>query len=151
MSDGELDARVRSAIAASIRGQGAIPTIADVAAALGQAPAAIDASFARMIDQHVFIPRVGSHEIHAYDPFCADPTDFRVQADGRQWWAICGWDALGVPPALGTSGTLEAHCGDCGDPIRIEVGPDGQATGPSGTVLQVGVPAREFWKDIYVT
>lgn len=151
MSDAGLDTAVRATIATAIRGRNAIPTIAEVAADLSENAAAVDASFARMIEQHVFIPRQGSHEIYAYDPFCADPTDFRVRADGRSWWAICGWDALGVPPALGTSGTVEARCGDCGEAIRVEVGPDGDAEGPAGTVLQIGVPARDFWTDIYFT
>jgi hypothetical protein len=125
--------------------------VADVAAELGRQAFAIDASFARLAEGRVFIARKGSHEIYAYNPFCADRTDFRVRSGGREWWAICGWDALGIAPALGTTGTVDAPCGDCREPIHIDVGPAGDATSPSGAVLQVGVPAREFWKDIYFT
>lgn len=147
----DLDRDVRIAIARSIRDRGAIPSIADVARDLGRDVPVVDASFARQIEQHVFIPRPGAHEIHAYDPFCVGPTDFRARAAGRDWWAICGWDALGVAPALGTTGAVDARCGDCGEPIRIDVGLGGQASAATEVVLQVGVPARRFWSDIYFT
>lgn len=138
---------MRAAIAESIRERGAIPTIAEVAVRLGRPAAAIDASFARMIDGHVFIPQPTSHEIFAYNPFCVGPTNFTVRAAGREWWAICGWDALGIPPALGTEGLVETTCGDgCGERIRIEVGLEGRATGEA--VWHTGVPARQAWEDI---
>lgn len=151
LDDAGFDHDVRGAIARSIRELGRIPTIADTAAALGRDLAAVEASFVRMIEGHVFIPRAGSHEIYAYDPFCADQTDFHVTAGGRDWWAICGWDALGLPPALGTTGTIEARCADCEKPIVVEVGLAGTARALAGAVLQIGVPARDFWKDIYFT
>jgi hypothetical protein len=151
VNDDDLDRAVRVAVGRSIREGGVIPTIAQVADELGRQVTEVDAAFARMTAAHVFIPREGSHEIYAYDPFCVGPTDFRVRADDRDWWAICGWDALGIPPALGTRGTIDARCGDCREPIRVEVGADGTATAPVGTVLQVGVPARAFWDDIYFT
>jgi hypothetical protein len=146
-----LDTDVRGAIADAIQERGAIPSIADVALDLGRDGSVVDASFARLIERHVFTPRKGSHEIYAFHPFCVGVTEFRVQADKREWWAICGWDALGIPPALGTTGTVDTRCGDCGQPIHIDVGREGQATGPEGAVLLVGVPARDFWKDIYFT
>jgi hypothetical protein len=151
MDQADLDNDVRAAIASSIRERGIIPSVGDVASHLRLRASLVDSSFARLADQHVFSPRSGSHEIHAYHPFCADPTDFLVRADGREWWAVCGWDALGIAPALGTTGTVETRCGDCEEPIHIDVGLAGDATAPLSAVLQVGVPAREFWKDIDFT
>ena len=143
---------MRASIGRWIRGRGAIPLIAEIASDTSMDAEAVDASFVRMIEGHVFIPGHGSHEIYAYDPFCVGPTDFRVRADGRDWWAICGWDALGIPPALGVAGTVEARCADgCGEPIRIETGPGGAAVAGGRPVLHVGVPARAFWDDIYFT
>lgn len=146
-----LDTDVRVSIADAIRQRGAIPSIAEVSRELGRDLAVVDASFARLIERHVFTPRQGSHEIYAFHPFCVGPTEFRVQADKREWLAICGWDALGIAPALGTTGAVDTSCGDCGEPIHIDVGREGQATAPSDAVLLVGVPARDFWKDIYFT
>ena len=146
-----IDRAVRKAIAEAIRRRGAVPTIAAIAADMDMAEDAVRASFDRMIAAHVFIPHPGSSEIYAYNPFCAERTDFRVRADGRAWWGICGWDALGIPAALGVAGTVETSCADCGERITVDVDRDGIATSATGAVLHVGVPAKEFWRDIYHT
>lgn len=146
-----FDRDVRRAIAAAIRDRGEIPTIAQVAVSLERDRSEIEAAFQRMIEGRVFIPRDQSTEILAYNPFCAESTDFLVTAARRTWWAICAWDALGVPPALGVTGTIDARCADCAEPLRIEVGLGGTASAPEHAVMQVGTPARDFWKDIYRT
>jgi hypothetical protein len=149
--DAAFDGRVREAIATSIRRRGAVPTIAQVASDLGQDGSSVRASFDRMVAAHVFIPKRGSSEIYAYNPFCAERTDFRVWSDGREWWAICGWDALGIPAALGVAGTVESSCADCGERVIIHVDRDGTPSSSGGAVLHVGVRAVDFWKDIYFT
>ena len=152
MSDeAAFDRDVRTAIVEAIRRRGAVPTIATVAADMSADEAAVRASFDRMIATHVFIARHDSSEIYAYNPFCAEKTDFRVRADGRAWWAVCGWDALGIPAALGVAGTIETACADCGDRVVVDIDRDGIATTASGAVLHVGVPAKDFWNDIYFT
>ncbi|HEV8228765.1 MAG TPA: organomercurial lyase [Candidatus Limnocylindria bacterium] len=151
MPDAEIDREVRIAIARSIRTRGRIPKIADVASEMAIAGATVDASFARMIEGHVFVPQKGSHEIYAYDPFCVGPTDFFVTAADRVWFAICAWDALGIPAALGSDGVIETHCGDCNEPIVVRVDADGVADVRDWTVMQIGVAPRDFWKDIYYT
>jgi len=147
----DFDRGVRAAIARAIRERGVIPTMAEVALTLGRDGSEIEAAFLRMIDGRVFIPRRRSLEILAYNPFCSEQTNFAVTAANRTWWAICAWDALGVPPALGVPGTIDARCPDCTDQIWIEVGVEGRATAPEHTVMQVATPARDFWKNIYRT
>lgn len=149
--DDAVDRRVREAIASSIRRRGSIPTMAQVATDLPADPAVVRASFARMIAAHVFIPLRDSSEIYAYNPFCSEHTDFRVRSDGREWWALCAWDALGIPAALGAAGRVETTCNDCGEPVVIDVDRDGTATASPGVVMSVGVRAADFWKDIYFT
>src|SRR6266849_7527705 len=151
MTDADDDREVRIAIARSIKTRGKIPTIAAVAADMGKDIATVDASFARMIEARVFIPKKDSHEIYAYDPFCVGPTDFFVTAAGRVWFGICAWDALGIPAALGEAGVVETHCADCNESLVVDVDADGATEVQTWTVMQVGVPARDFWKDIYFT
>lgn len=108
------------------------------------------AAFERLAAAKVFIARPGSSETLAFNPFAADPTEFRVTAGGRDWWAICAWDALGFPAALGADGAIAAKCGDCGDAIELRVR-RGAVDGPAGVVLQFGLPALAWWKDIIFT
>ena len=150
-ADDAVDRRVREAIASSIRRRGSVPTMAQVATDLHADAATVRASFERMIAAHVFIPMRDSSEIYSYNPFCAEHTDFRVRSDGREWWALCGWDALGIPAALGAAGRVETTCLDCGEAVVIDVDRDGTATASPGTVMNVGVRAVDFWKDIYFT
>lgn len=149
--DDEFDARVREAIVASIRNRGAVPTIAQVASDMGADEPSVRASFDRMIAAHVFIPQRDSSEILSYNPFSAEKTDFRVRSGGREWWALCGWDALGIPAALGVAGRVESFCTDCGEPVVIDVDRDGTPSSNGGAVLHVGVRALDFWNDIYHT
>jgi hypothetical protein len=151
MTDTDFDREVRIVIARSIKTRGKVPTIAAVAAELSKDIETVDASFARMIEGHVFIARKDSHEIFTYNPFCAEPTDFFVTAAGRVWFGICAWDALGIPAALGEAGVVETHCPDCDESLVVEVDADGGTELQTWTVMQVGVPARDFWKDIYFT
>lgn len=150
MSEGS-DQRVKEAIAMSIRSRGLIPTIAQVASDLGTTEDEVDASFERLAAAHVFIPQRGSREIYAYNPFCAGPTDFQVDAGGRTFWAICGWDALGIPAALGIAGEIRTACPDCREPLTVSVSENGRARSATPVVFRVDVPAREFWADIYFT
>jgi hypothetical protein len=151
MADADDDREVRIAIARSIKTRGKIPTIATVAADLGKDVASVDASFARLADGRVFRPRKGSHEIYAYSPFSAVPTDFFVTAGGRVWFAVDAWDALGIPAALGEAGVIETHCADCDESLVVEVEANGATELQTWTVMQVGVRARDFWKDIDYT
>jgi hypothetical protein len=146
-----FDRRAREAIASSIRRRGNVPTIAQVATDLHVDGAMARASFDRMIAARVFIPQRDSSEIYSYSPFCAEHTDFRIRSDGREWWALCGWDALGIPAALGAAGRVETSCVDCGESIVIDVDRDGTAVASPGTVMNIGVRALDFWKDIYFT
>lgn len=160
-SEADFDRRVRGAIAEAIRNRGVVPSIREVSNALAIDRSEVEASFRRMIDGRVFIPQERSIEILSYNPFAVDETSFKVTAAGRTWWAICAWDALGIPAALGAAGAIDARCGDCADPIRVEVGESGETTAlapaetgwseSSDVVMQVGIPARDFWKNIYTT
>jgi len=144
------DREVRIAIAAETQGGGAIPAAADVAARLGITTDDALAAFRRLYAARVLILDEATGEILAYDPFSTGPTDFPISAAGREWWGICGWDALGIPAALRSDGTLRTHCGDCGEPLEVTV-TAGTVSGPEGTVLQIGLPALQWWKDIRFT
>jgi hypothetical protein len=82
-------------------------------------------------------------------PFSAVPTAFRVDADGRSWYANCAWDAFGICAALDVDGRIETTCADCDEPIAVEVRdrrPDDETL-----VFHSLVAAAHWWDDIVFT
>ena len=63
-------------------------------------------------------------------PFAGTPTAFRViMPDGRERYAVCAIDALGVAPMLGRPVTIRSHCHHCREPLEIHVRQDGPVGG----------------------
>jgi Alkylmercury lyase len=61
-------------------------------------------------------------------PWSATPTAFVVVlADGRERWACCAIDALGVAAMLGETVTVRAGCHHCDERFELTVTPGGPA------------------------
>ena len=146
-----VDRDVRVTIAECIRDRGAVPSLAEVASRVALAEPETAASFGRLAAARVMILRPATTEILSFNPFAAGPTDFQVRAGGRDWSALCSWDAFGVAAALRVDGVVLGHCADvCGVPLEVRLA--GDAIGAlDGVVMQFALPAREWWKDIVFT
>ena len=83
------------------------------------------------------------------NPFSAVPTAFRVNADGRWWYANCAWDAFGICAALHVDGAIETRCPDCMRPLSIRV--TDQQPDVGRLLFHCLVPARQWWDDIVFT
>ena len=71
-------------------------------------------------------------------PFAGTPTDFfTVLPDGRERWACCAIDELGIPAFLRQPVTVRSRCHHCGDGFALEVTPDGPVGG-DGLLAWVG-------------
>ena len=142
---------MRVTIAECIRDRGAVPSLAEVASRVASSEADVAASFGRLAAARTMILRPGTSEILSFNPFAAGSTDFRVRAKGRDWAALCAWDAFGVVAALHVDGVVLGHCADvCGVPLEVRL--EGDAIGAlDGVVMQFALPAREWWKDIVFT
>jgi hypothetical protein len=127
---------------------GRSPTVGEVAAATGSPEADVRAAWRRLHDAHALVLDERG-EIRMANPFAARPTDFRVEAAGRSWYANCAWDAFGIGASLHVDSRFETHCADCDEPISISVS-DGR---PDDTtpVFHVLVPALRWWNDIGFT
>lgn len=144
----DVDRAVRVHIYARVVAAGTPSTVADAARALGMSEADVEASYRRLAAGKVIVLVPGEREILMANPFAARPTDFRVSANGRQWYGNCAWDALGILSALQADGTVTTSCGDCAEPLRVAV----HARSPRGeAVLHIAVPAHAWWQDIVFT
>ena len=128
---------------------GRAPTAGEVADAGGQGVGEVESGWRRLHDQHALVLDSATGAIRMANPFSAVPTAFRVEADGRRWYANCAWDAFGICAALHTDGRIEASCPDCGDALAVEV----RATRPDDETLLFHclVPAAHWWDDIVFT
>ncbi|NOH02771.1 MAG: hypothetical protein HND47_12815 [Chloroflexi bacterium] len=54
-------------------------------------------------------------------PFSAVPTDFKVHANGKTYFANCAWDMLGVPAALHSDAVIEAVCTESNETVQLVV------------------------------
>src|SRR5688500_11818442 len=148
MSEADLDRTVRIHVYERVVGDGSPPTVADAARSLRVSEADVEASFRRLAAGKVIVLVPGEREILMANPFAARPTDFRVSANGRQWYGNCAWDALGVLSALGADGSVTTTCADCAEPLEVAV----QGGTPRGdVVLHIAVPAHHWWDDIVFT
>jgi hypothetical protein len=127
---------------------GRAPTAAEVAADVGVGKPDVRASWARLHDGHALVLDADG-EIRMANPFAAKPTDFRVEAGGRSWFANCGWDAFGIGAALHVDCSFDTHCPDCSEPLHVGVR-DGMPERPD-LVWHVLVPAARWWNDIGFT
>ena len=59
-------------------------------------------------------------------PWSGTPTAFVMRlADGRQRWACCAIDALGIAAMLGETVQVRSRCHHCDVPLALDVAPDG--------------------------
>lgn len=144
-----LDADVRIHIMRQAAATGRVPQSPEIAAALGKPEPDIHASLQRLASGKVLILAPNDGKIWAAAPFCAVPSSFRVKSNGVTYWGICIWDALGIAAALHQDAVVSAVCGDCGDPMTLEV--KDSALVRSEGVIHFGVPARNWWDNIGFT
>ena len=128
---------------------GRAPNADEVAGDLGVAATDVRAGWRHLHDAHALVLDPAGDAIVMAHPFSAVPTDFRVEAGGRPWYANCAWDAFGICAALGADGRITSTCQDCGVPIALEV----RDRRPSDETLLFHclVPAAHWWDDIAFT
>ena len=143
-----VDVALRNATYQQFVELGRAPTASEIALHTQQTEADVRAAWRRLHDAHALVLD-GDGEIAMANPFAARPTPFVVEADGRSWYANCGWDGFGIGAALRVDTTIHTECADCHDPIDITV-TDGR---PDRTDLffHVPVPAASWWNDIGYT
>jgi len=87
--------------------------------------------------------RVHEGRVDLAYPFSAAPTPFAVRlADGRERYACCAIDALGVAPMLGEPVRVRSACHHCGAALEFPVAPDGPGPEAAGLMVWVGPRAE---------
>ena len=106
-----------------VAGRGPVP-IADIVRMLPHCPEADTRAALATLDADDLIVLAGDAVPFAY-PFASGPNPFAVEVAGVACYACCAVDALGLAPMLGERITVRSGCHHCGDPIVIDVEPEG--------------------------
>jgi hypothetical protein len=145
----DTDSRIKASIYHSFATTARAPSVQQLARQHELLPEEIIAAMQRLFAARVLVLKPDGASIRMAPPFSAVPTQHSVKVDGRDYYANCAWDALGIPAALHKAGTVFSRCELSGDPLRLEVEP----TRPpdSDWLFHCAVPAARWWQDIVFT
>lgn len=100
-------------------------------------------------NRHAFFLDLETLTVRMANPFSGIPTDFKVHADGKTYFANCAWDMLGIPAALHTDAVIEAVCTESSEPVQLEV-KNGQITN-SQLLVHFPLPFARWYDDLTFT
>jgi len=120
---------------------GPVPVAAIRASIPHHPPEAIEETI-RALDGEDLVQVVDGEVVIAY-PFSAAPTPFRVRlAEGRERYACCAVDALGVAPMVGAPVRIDSECHHCGAALTFSAEPDGPGPESDGLMVWIGERAE---------
>jgi hypothetical protein len=83
--------------------------------------------FKELHSRHALFLDLATLTVRIANPFSGIPTDFKIHADGKTYFANCAWDMLGIPAALHSDAVIEAVCTESNEAVKLEV-KDGHVT-----------------------
>ena len=144
-----FDSQTKLAIYRHFAETGQAPTIAQVAERIGADLESVRSAYLRLREQRVLALDEDEASIRMAPPFSGVPTQHAVVVDGRQYFANCAWDSLGIPAALQRPGEVHSRCEQSGEPFHLSVGVDGPLASP--WLFHCVIPAAKWWDDIVFT
>src|SRR4029453_7131686 len=106
----DFDTQVKLVIYRHFAETGQRPSPESVAARVGSDVEVVADAYLRLRSQRVLgLEKAGSF-IRMAPPFSGVPTQHVVIVDGKQYFANCAWDALGIPAALHLPGMIYSRC-----------------------------------------
>jgi len=125
---------------------GPIPVEDIIGSPDSHAATAYDA-LAALDDDDLIRIRVGQIDM-AY-PFSATPTPFRVRVSGgRERYACCATDALGIAPMIGEAIEIKSQWHHCATPLDLSATPDGPGPDAGGVMVWFGKRGDEPCKAV---
>jgi len=100
-------------------------------------------------NRHAFFLDLETLTVRMANPFSGVPTDFKVHANGKTYFANCAWDMLGIPAAIHTDVVIEAKCTESNESVQLEV-KDGQVS-DSNLLVYFHLPFAQWYDDLIFT
>lgn len=120
---------------------GPIP-VQDIVSASNDSPEAIHQTLSALDNDDLI--RIHDGEIDIAYPFSASPTPFIVRLpDGRERYACCAMDALGIAPMVGQRVEIRSRCHHCHIPLEFSADTEGPGPEAEGIMLWIGKRAED--------
>jgi len=100
-------------------------------------------------NRHAFFLEPETLTVRMAWPFSATPTDFKVHANARTYYANCAWDMLGIPALLKCDAVMDTKFTESNEPIRLEV-KNGKVTN-SELLVHFPLPFSRWYDDLVFT
>jgi alkylmercury lyase-like protein len=145
----DFDTKIKLTVYRHFAETGRRPSPEEVAGLSGSDVGSVLDAYGRLRAQRVLVLEADGSSIRMAPPFSGVPTQHVVIVDGKQYFANCAWDALGVPAALHRPGQVQSRCGQSGEPLNLKVDLEGPE--PCTWLFHCLVPAAKWWDDIVFT
>ena len=100
-------------------------------------------------NRHALFLDLETLTVRMANPFSSIPTDFKVHANGKTYYANCAWDMLGIPAAIHADAVIDAVCTESNETVRLEV-KDGQVTN-NDLLIHFPQPFARWYDDLFFT
>jgi hypothetical protein len=145
----DFDLQLRAAVYRHFAEHAASPTLREMCRVMRVPPSDVRAGYTRLYGKRMLVPMADGESIRMAPPFSGIPTQHRVRANGRDYFANCAWDAFGIPAALHAEAEVVSRCEQSLEPLVLRIGSAGPP--PSPWLFHVAVPAAQWWRDIVYT
>src|SRR5262249_12009927 len=118
MPGDDVDRNVKLAIYEITAETGRVPNSSEISRLIQIEENEVITAFGRLRQKRLLIPEpVDPSRIRMAPPFSGVPTAFPVEANGKQYYANCVWDAYGIAAALHCDAISRASDGYTGEPL----------------------------------
>jgi len=107
------------------------------------------ALYKELADHHAIFLEPETLTVRMAWPFSGTPTDFKVHANGKTYFANCAWDMLGIPAALHSDATIEAVCTESNETVQLQI-KNGQVS-DSSPLVHFLLPFSRWYDDLVFT
>ncbi len=125
------------------------PTYQEIATLLNLPAQTARQSFHKLHQHHFILLEPGTDTIRMAIPFSAVPTNYKVSAGNKSWWANCAWDTLGIAAALNSDVQIECVLPDSRETAEFQV-KNGAFDGKNHLVHFL-LPFKEWYSDLIYT
>lgn len=99
--------------------------------------------------RHAFFLDLETLKIRMANPFSGIPTDFKVTANEKTYFANCAWDMLGIPAALHADAIIEAKFTESNEEVKLKV-KNGKVSN-SDLLVHFPLPFSRWYDDLVFT